>query len=40
MRLSSLLPYNDTSAPSVGRLLAAAAPWAIIALIALYALLA
>jgi len=40
MRLPSLSPYDDTSAPSLGRLVIAAAPWAVIALVALYALLA
>lgn len=40
MRLPSFSPYSDTAAPSVGRLVIAAAPWAVIALIALYALLA
>ena len=40
MRLSIFSPYSDASPPNARQLLIAAAPWAVIALIALYALLA
>jgi hypothetical protein len=39
MRLPTFSPYSDDAPPSVRRLLIAAAPWAAIALVSLYALL-
>jgi len=38
MRLTFLLPYREDDAPSTRRLLIAAAPWALIAALALLAL--
>lgn len=38
MRLSILFPYSEDRIPAISRLLAAAAPWAVIAAAALYAL--
>lgn len=38
MRLSILFPYSENGIPAISRLLVAAAPWALIAIVALYAL--
>lgn len=35
MRLTFLTPYGDDAAPPAGRLLLAAAPWVVVALVAL-----